>query len=102
MPNLKSAKKRVRIETKRRARNHAVKAAVRTYVVKARNDIAARPDAPETEEAIRAALSELDSAVSKGVLHKNNAARRKSRLMARLHKAQAAQVAQPTGRGARG
>jgi small subunit ribosomal protein S20 len=90
MPNLKSAKKRVRIEEKRRARNHSVKAAARTFVVKARNAIAADPAAPETEEAIRAALSELDSAVSKGVLHRNNAARRKSRLMARLHKAQAA------------
>jgi small subunit ribosomal protein S20 len=90
MPNLPSAKKRMRIETKRRAHNKAVKSEVRTYVTHARNAIAAAPAAPETEEAIRAAISELDSAASKGVLHKNNAARRKSRLMARLHKVQAA------------
>lgn len=90
MPNLPSAKKRMRVEAKRRARNKAVKSTVRTYVTHARNAIAADPTEPETEEAIRAAISELDSAVSKGVLHKNNAARRKSRLMARLHKAQAA------------
>ncbi len=89
MPNLKSAKKRMRIEEKRRARNHAVKSTVRTYVTKARNAMAADPNAPETEEAIREAISNLDRAVSKGVLHRNNAARRKSRLMARLHKLQA-------------
>lgn len=92
MPNLPSAKKRMRVEAKRRARNKAVKSTVRTYVTHARNAIAAAPAEPETEEAIRAAISELDSAVSKGVLHKNNAARRKSRLMQRLHKAQAAEA----------
>lgn len=92
MPNLPSAKKRMRVEAKRRARNKAVKSTVRTYVTRARSAIAADPSDPQTEEAIRAAISELDSAVSKGVLHKNNAARRKSRLMARLHKAQAAEA----------
>ena len=92
MPNLPSAKKRMRVEAKRRARNKAVKSTVRTYVTHARNAIVAAPTEPETEEAIRAAISELDSAVSKGVLHKNNAARRKSRLMQRLHKAQAAEA----------
>jgi small subunit ribosomal protein S20 len=90
MPNLPSAKKRMRVEEKRRARNKAVKSTVRTRITQARHAIAAAPAEPETEDAIRAAISELDSAVSKGVLHKNNAARRKSRLMARLHKAQEA------------
>jgi small subunit ribosomal protein S20 len=88
MPNLKSAKKRVRIEEKRRARNKAVKSTVRTYVTKARNAIAEDPSEPQTEEAIREAVSQLDRAVSKGVLHRNNASRRKSRLMHRLHAAQ--------------
>lgn len=88
MPNIASAKKRMRQEEKRRARNKSVKSTVRTYVTSARNAIAANPADPTTEEAIRAAISELDSAVSKGVLHRNNAARRKSRLMARLHAAQ--------------
>jgi small subunit ribosomal protein S20 len=95
MPRLKSAKKRVRIEAKRRARNHAVKSETRTFVVKARTAIAASPSAPTTEEAIREAISHLDSAVTKGVIHKNNAARRKSRLMDRLHKAQVATPAHP-------
>ncbi|HEV2238788.1 MAG TPA: 30S ribosomal protein S20 [Ktedonobacterales bacterium] len=89
MPNLRSAQKRVRIERKRTARNKAVKSTVRTSVTKARHAIAAAPAEPETEAAIREAISELDRAVSKGVLHRNNAARRKSRLMARLHKAEA-------------
>ena len=89
MPNLRSAQKRVRIERKRYMRNKAVKSTVRTSVTKARTAIAAAPAKPETAEAIRQAISELDRAVSKGVLHRNNAARRKSRLMARLHKAEA-------------
>lgn len=93
MPNLKSAKKRVRIEEKRRARNHSIKSAARTHVTKARNAIAASAAAPETEESVREALRQLDKAVSKGVIHRNNAARRKSRLMDRLHKTQVAQAA---------
>lgn len=91
MPNLRSAKKRMRIEEKRRVYNNGVKSTVRTYLTKARAAATANANAPETEEAIRAAISNLDRAVSKGVLHANNAARRKSRLMARLHQAQAAQ-----------
>jgi small subunit ribosomal protein S20 len=92
MPRLKSAKKRVRIEAKRRARNHSIKSETRTYVVKARNAIAANATEPTTVEAVQEALRHLDKAVTKGVIHKNNAARRKSRLMARLHKAEAAQA----------
>jgi small subunit ribosomal protein S20 len=95
MPRLKSAKKRVRIEAKRRARNHSVKSETRTFVVKARSAIAANANDPTTEEAISDAIRHLDAAASKGVIHKNNAARRKSRLMARLHKAQAAKPTQP-------
>lgn len=92
MPNLPSAKKRMRIEEKRRARNRSVKSAVRTHITKARNSIAAAPAEPTTIEAVQAALRALDQASSKGVLHRNNAARRKSRLMARLNKMQAEQA----------
>jgi len=98
MPNLKSAKKRVRIEEKRRLRNHSIKAATRTFVTKARNAIAADVEAPETVEAVQEALSRLDRAASKGVVHKNNAARRKSRLMARHHKMQEAAAAPPAAK----
>ncbi|HKV84942.1 MAG TPA: 30S ribosomal protein S20 [Ktedonobacterales bacterium] len=93
MPNISSAKKRMRQEEKRRARNRSVKSNVRTHITSARNAIVAHPEDPTTEEAIRLAISKLDSAVSKGVLHRNNAARRKSRLMARLHTVQAEQSA---------
>lgn len=88
MPNIKSAKKRMRIEEKRRLRNNTIKSTVRTYVTKARGAITTAPAAETTEEAIREAISNLDKAVTKGVIHRNNAARRKSRLMARLHTAQ--------------
>ena len=90
MPNLRSAQKRVRLEAKRRARNKAVKSTVRTFVTKARAEIRTAPTEPQTEQAIRDAIQQLDRAVTKGVLHRNNAARRKSRLMHRLHVAQAA------------
>lgn len=93
MPNLASAKKRMRIEAKRHARNKAVKSAVRTQVTRARSAIAANASEPTTAEAVLAAISQLDRAVTKGVLHRNNAARRKSRLMARLNQAQAAHSA---------
>lgn len=84
MPNIKSAIKRVRIEKKRRERNHALKTKVRTYVTKARRAIDTAAVEPTTVEAVRQAISQLDRAVTKGVLHRNNAARRKSRLVHRL------------------
>ena len=93
MPNISSAKKRMRAEEKRRLHNNMAKSAVRTRVTTARNAIAASAATPETEEAVRAALRSLDMAVSRGVIHRNNAARRKSRLMARLHTAQEAKAA---------
>lgn len=93
MPNISSAKKRMRAEEKRRLHNNVAKSIVRTRVTKARNAIASAAAAPETEEAVRAALRSLDMAVSRGVIHSNNAARRKSRLMARLHAAEAAKPA---------
>jgi len=80
MANTKSAIKRVRVEEKRRVRNHAIKSRVRTFVTKARKAIEATPNEPESVEALRLAMRELDKAVTKGVLHRNNAARRKSRL----------------------
>ncbi len=86
MPNTKSAAKRMRIEEKRRVRNHAVKAKVRTFVAKAKRAIDAAPEEPTTAEAVRNAISQLDRAVTKGVLHRNNASRRKSRLVQRLKK----------------
>lgn len=89
MPNTKSASKRMRIEQKRRLRNRAVKSSVKTYIGKAQRAIVAQPDQETTVAAVRQALSQLDRAATKGVLHPNNAARRKSRLMKRLNAATA-------------
>lgn len=86
MPNNASAEKRVRQEKKRRAHNRSVKSLVRTQVTKARTAIATPAIATEdAQEAVRLAVSELDRAAKKGVIHKNNAARRKSRLMKQLN-----------------
>lgn len=82
MPNNAAAKKRMRQEQKRRLHNRSIKSLVKTQITKARNAIAADTDA---EAAVRAAVSELDRAAKKGVIHRNNAARRKSRLMKQLN-----------------
>jgi len=84
MPNNAAAEKRMRQEKKRRLRNRMVKSTVKTQITKARQAIAS---GAEAQEAVRAAVSELDRAAKKGVIHRNNAARRKSRLMKQLNAA---------------
>lgn len=79
----------MRQSLKRRARNRAITSAVKTYIRKAERQIVADQAATETEASVREALRQLDKAVTKGVLHKNNAARRKSRLMHKLNAAKA-------------
>ena len=82
MANIKSQIKRNRQNEKRRLRNRNVRGAARTAVNQARAAFAANE--PETKEAILNAISALDKAAEKGVIHKNNAARRKGRLMKKL------------------
>lgn len=91
MANSKSALKRARQTLKRTARNKSVKAAVRTYVRKARAAIVAT-DATNAPETVKTAVSQLAKAASKGVLHKRNVARRISRLMKQANAAKAAQA----------
>ena len=84
LANIKSQIKRNRQNEKRRLRNRVYTSGARTYVKKARTAL----DGGNLEEARSAtmqAISELDHAAEKGVLHKNNAARRKSRLMKHLN-----------------
>jgi small subunit ribosomal protein S20 len=88
--NTKSALKKIRVSERRRQRNRPIRTAVKTSVRKAQEAIAAAPSEPTTVEAITQAVSQLDRAASKGVIHANNAARRKSRLMKRLNAARAA------------
>ena len=89
MPNTASAKKRMRQDAKRRARNRAIKSATKTQI---RKFLAAlgTGDLQAAQDQFRLAARALDRAVSRGVLHKNTAARRKSRLAARLKQALAA------------
>jgi small subunit ribosomal protein S20 len=86
MPNNAAARKRQRQEQKRRAHNRSIKSIVKTQVTKARQAIVTTSiEAEDAQAAVRAAISELDRAAKKGVIHKNNAARRKSRLMKQLN-----------------
>ena len=83
MANTKSAIKRIRQTEKRRNRNRIFRGRARTYVKKARLAI----DTGSIDEARKAtlsAVSALDKAAEKGVIHKNNASRRKGRLMKKL------------------
>ncbi|MCK5645727.1 MAG: 30S ribosomal protein S20 [Anaerolineales bacterium] len=84
MANKQSAKKRIRQNEKRRMRNRTVVTRTRTYLKRARM-VMDEGDAVASQEAVKVAVSELDRAVSKGVLHAKNGARRKSRLLARLN-----------------
>lgn len=82
MANIKSQIKRNRQNEKRRVRNRHFRGAARSAVNEAR--AAFDTGAPNTREAVLAAISLLDKAAERGVLHPNNAARRKGRLMRRL------------------
>ncbi len=94
MANTQSAKKRVRASLRKRDRNRSTRSAVKTLVSRAR-----RPALPEaaslTSEEVRRAISALDKAAEKGVLHANNASRRKARLMSALAKLAPAAAAAP-------
>ena len=92
MANTKSALKHIRLSQKRYERNVAVKSSSRTYVKKARNAIAHNP--AEAQADLTAAISALDRAARKGVIHPNNAARRKSRLMKRFNASQGTDTTQ--------
>lgn len=83
MANIKAAIKHIKTSERRHQRNMAVKSATRTYVKKARTAIDQNP--AEAQAQIQAAVSALDRAAKKGVIHPNNAARRKSRLMKRYN-----------------
>jgi len=78
MPNIKSAKKRVKITAVKTLRNKTYKSALRTSIKKA--DSAILTSAKDKAEVVANAIKTIDRAVSKGILHKNTAARRKSRL----------------------
>ena len=100
-----SAKKQARASVRRSIRNRGVKSEVKTKVVKARRSFTESPVASSDRAALAIdAIRSLDRAASKGILHRNNAARRKARLMRQLVKvggttAKAAPAAPARGKG---
>ena len=84
MANIKSQIKRNKTNEKARLRNRAVKSELKTYVRKTREAIASGDKAAATT-ALQVANRKLDKAVSKGVIHKNQAANRKSKLAAAVN-----------------
>jgi small subunit ribosomal protein S20 len=84
LANIKSAIKRIKQNEKRRLRNRIYRGRARTFVKKARVTIQDGSSIEEARAATIQAVSALDKAAEKGIIHKNNAARRKSRLMKRL------------------
>ena len=85
MPNIKSAKKRVLISEARNARNRAERSALRTAVKKF-EAAAVEGNRTEAASAYKVAVKAVDKAVAKGILHKNNAAHKKSALTLKLNK----------------
>ncbi|MBE3573201.1 MAG: 30S ribosomal protein S20 [Moorella humiferrea] len=87
MPNIKSAIKRVELTRKRTERNKAIKSRVKTAIKKFR--LALEQGDASTAEKLRQAIRTLDKAVTKGVIHPNTAARKKSRLQRLFNKTSA-------------
>lgn len=89
MANIKSAKKRVLIAERNRVRNVAFKTSIKTALKKVL-ELASGEDQEALNSAISRAYQLCDKAVSKGILHKNTAARKKSRLVLAVKRIQAA------------
>ncbi len=84
MPASKSAQKQVRVGKRRQIRNKSVLSQCKTYITKAEGLIFAG-ELDSAQKTVVAAISALDRAAEKGIIHPNNAARRKSRLMKKLN-----------------
>ena len=82
MPNNKSAKKRVKVIQTKTARNKAIKSDLKTALKKA--DAAVNDNAENKAEVVKAAIKKVDMACTKGIMHKNKAARKKSQLAKKL------------------
>ena len=85
MPNIKSAKKRVLVNEAKAARNKAAKSALKTQIKKF-EAVVAEGNRSEADSAYKATVKAIDKAAAKGLLHKNNAAHKKSALTLKLNK----------------
>lgn len=86
MANTRSSKKDLRRIAKRRVRNQGTRTALKTYAKRVRTT-AATGDTAATQEALVTAVSAIDKALQRGIIHKNAAARRKSRSAKAANKA---------------
>lgn len=86
MPNIKSAKKRVKVNATKASANKARKSELKTILKKA--DIACANSSADKEQAVRVAIKRVDQACAKGLMHKNTASRKKSQLAKKLNNAQ--------------
>lgn len=86
MPNIKSAKKRVRVIETKSMRNQMVKSALKTSLRRFQEAIASG-DKATAENTYRIAVKKVDQATAKGIMHKNAASRKKSQLAAAYNKA---------------
>jgi len=85
MPNIKSAKKRVKVNQTKAQRNKSQKTALKTAIKKA--NAAIETNAADKEALVNDAYKKIDQAAAKGILHKNNAARKKSALALKANEA---------------
>ena len=92
MPNIKSAKKRVAVIEKKTSQNKMIRSSVKTAIKKYNAAIAAG-DVAEAEKLLPVTVSVIDSAASKGIIHKNNASNKKSALAKNLNALKAAAAA---------
>lgn len=83
MPNIKSAKKRVKVIAAKSLQNKAANSQLKTEIKKA--NAALENNSTDKAVAVRVAVKKIDQAVAKGILHKNTAARKKSALDKKLH-----------------
>ena len=87
MPVIKSAQKQMRVSEKKRLRNKSIRSLCKTNITKAEGLIFSG-ELEGAQKAVVAAISSLDKAAEQGIIHANNAARRKARLMKKLNEAQ--------------
>ena len=94
MPGSKSAQKKARVAERRQLRNKSIRSQCKTNITKAER-LVFSGELESAKQVVAVTISSLDKAAEKGVIHPNNAARRKSRLMKKLSEALALPLAEP-------
>lgn len=100
MAHSRSAQKRVRGSERKHLRNRSVQSQAKTYITKAERLIFSG-ELEAAQQAVLVAVSALDKAAEKGILHRNNAARRKLRLMKKLNQAQTSSLEEAETEGSK-